>query len=238
MELRVKRAQAIRNFPKVGWKNMLARSFLSLTQRSAPTRFADYQTQAGLYLPFDGEWHVYWGGRSVGKNRHAATRDQRFAYDFLILQDRRSFQGGGNENSEYYCFGREVYAPAHGAVIEAIDTIADNLPGVMNAVLPAGNHVILDHGASEFSVLAHLQQGSVKMRQGDTVRAGDLLGACGNSGNSSEPHLHYHLQNSPALFRAEGLPAQFLDYIADGKTVSRGEPVAGQTIRSQRERRQ
>ena len=53
------RAHAIRNFPKAGWKNMLARSFLSLTQRSAPTQFADYQTHAALYLPFDGEWHVY-----------------------------------------------------------------------------------------------------------------------------------------------------------------------------------
>jgi len=238
MEFRVNREQAMRDFPKVGWKHMLARGFLSLTQRPAPTRFANYQTHAALQLPFDGEWQVYWGGRSVGKNRHAVARDQRFAYDFLILRERRSFSGGGDENSEYYCFGRLVHAPAAGVVVDAVNDVSDNPPGVMNAVAPAGNCVVLDHGNSEFSVLAHLQYGSLKVQKGDTVQAGDVLGICGNSGHSSEAHLHYHLQNSPALFRAEGLPAQFLDYFADGKPVSRGEPVAGQTIRSNRERHQ
>lgn len=238
MELGVSRTQVIRNFPKVGWKNTLACSFLNLTKQLAPTRFADYQTHAALQLPFDGEWYVLWGGRSVGQNRHAVAGDQRFAYDFLVLRDRRSFSGGGEENCEYYCFGQPVYAPAAGVVIDVIDSIPDNLPGVMNPALPAGNCVILDHGESEFSVLAHLQESSPKLRKGETVRAGDLLGLCGNSGNSSEPHLHYHLQNSPTLLRAEGLPAQFLGYMANRQPVSRGEPAAGQMIRSNRERHQ
>lgn len=232
------RERTIQNLPKAGWRNALGRCFLTMTRHPAPTRFAEYRTHAALYLPFDEEWHVYWGGRTVGKNRHAVARDQRFAYDFLILKERCSFSGAGNENSQYYCFGQGVYAPGDGVVIDVIDAIPDNVPGVMNADVPSGNHVVLDHGESEFSVIAHLQHGSVKVRKGDIVRAGDLAGLCGNSGNSSEPHLHYHLQNSGVLFRAEGLPAQFLDYVADGKPVTRGEPVAGQTIRSQRERRQ
>jgi murein DD-endopeptidase MepM/ murein hydrolase activator NlpD len=61
--------------------------------------------------------------------------------------------------------------------------------------------------------------------------AGDTLGLCGNSGNSSEPHLHYHLQDAPTFGKADGLPAFFVDYLADDKPVARGEPVQGQVIR-------
>lgn len=67
---------------------------------------------------------------------------------------------------------------------------------------------------------------------GDKVKRGDLVGRCGNSGNSSEPHLHYHLQNGPHFGQAEGLPAQFRNYVADGKKIERGELVKGQHISS------
>lgn len=63
------------------------------------------------------------------------------------------------------------------------------------------------------------------------MKAGQTLGLCGNSGNSSEPHLHYHLQNTGIFFDGDGLPAQFLNYVADGKAVERGEPRKGQQVR-------
>ena len=112
----------------------------------------------------------------------------------------------------------------------AEDEIEDNAPGVMNPRRPLGNHVILDHRNGEFSVLAHLHQGSLTVKTGDRVKAGQVLGTCGNSGNSSEPHLHYHLQNSPEFKTGAGLPAQFVDYSADGQSVDRGEPTRGQFI--------
>lgn len=115
---------------------------------------------------------------------------------------------------------------------EATDGLSDNKPGVMDRDHPTGNHVILDHGNGEFSFLAHLKQGSVAVKVGDRVKPGDKLGLCGNSGNTSEPHLHYHLQTTAKFGAGEGLPAQFLNYIADGKEVARGEPVQGQTIRN------
>ena len=108
--------------------------------------------------------------------------------------------------------------------------VADNVPGVMNAQVPMGNHVILDHGNGEFSFLCHFRQGTVLVKPGDTVKAGDVLGRAGNSGNSSEPHLHYHLQDSGEFGKGRGLPAPFTGYRADGKPVDRGEPVKGQTI--------
>ena len=104
-------------------------------------------------------------------------------------------------------------------------------PGAMNAAQRAGNHVILDHGTGEWSLLAHFKRGSLRVKPGQTVAAGDTLGLCGNSGNSSEPHLHYHLQNGPTFGDAEGLPAQFVNYIADDKPIARGIPVRGQVVR-------
>lgn len=203
--------------------------------RTAPSAYMDYQTRTSLKLPFEGEWLVYWGGREVASNYHARAVDQRFAYDFLINQDGRSYRNGGTANTDYYCFGEPILAPASAKVVAAENTVPDNRPGTLNPLFPLGNHVILDHGQDEYSFLAHLKQGSVAVEEGEQVLAGDRLGLCGNSGNSSEPHLHYHLQNTPEPFAGEGLPAQFVDYMANGAPVERGEPVKGQRIQRQPE---
>ena len=100
----------------------------------------------------------------------------------------------------------------------------------MNPAQPAGNHVVIDHGNGEYSLLAHFRRGTVTVHAGDRVKAGELLGHCGNSGNSSEPHLHIHLQNASKFGSGEGLPMQFRDYCANGKPVATGEPRKGQTI--------
>jgi murein DD-endopeptidase MepM/ murein hydrolase activator NlpD len=197
---------------------------------AAATRFSDYVTKTRLTLPFDGEWYVFWGGRTVEENYHAVTVDQRFAYDILVMRKGVTHPAGGKANSDYYCFDQPIHAPAAGVVTESVDGIEDNVPGVMNPAAPAGNHLVIDHGNGEYSLLAHFRRGTVTVHTGDHVKAGQLLGKCGNSGNSSEPHLHYHLQNTPKFGGSEGLPAQFHDYCADGKHVDRGEPHKGQTI--------
>jgi hypothetical protein len=197
----------------------------------APTRFAEYRTRTPLRLPFHGEWFVGWGGRTLEENYHAAATDQRFAYDLLVIRDMRTHTGDGTLNEQYHCFGLEILAPGDGVVAGARDGLPDNRPGVMDRENPLGNHVVLDHGNGEHSFLAHLRQGSVRVVAGDRVAAGTVLGLCGNSGRSSEPHLHYHLQTTPDFAAGEGLPAQFLDYIANGDPVGRGEPTRGQLIR-------
>jgi hypothetical protein len=195
----------------------------------APSEYLEYGTKTALRLPFQGEWYVFWGGRKVLENYHAVTRNQRFAYDFLIRKAGLSHTGDGKRNEDYHCFGQPVLAPAAGRVHAVEDGIEDNVPGVMNSREPVGNHVILDHGNGEFSFLAHLRKGSVRVKPGDRAMAG---GVCGNSGNSSEPHLHYHLQNSAEFGKGAGLPAQFVDYSADGQRVDRGEPIRGQVVQA------
>jgi len=199
----------------------------------APSEFLEYETRTPLRLPFDGEWYVFWGGRTVEQNYHAAYPDQRFAYDIVVRRDGSSHTGDGTQLEQYHCWGQPILAPGAGTVVTAVDSLPDQRIGEMDRANPPGNHVILDHGNGEFSLLGHMRRGSVAVRPGQSVAQGEKIGECGNSGNTSEPHLHYHLQNGPAFGRAAGLPAQFTDYLADGQPVARGEPVKGQTVRHQ-----
>ena len=197
---------------------------------AAESAWLDYETHADLRLPFEGEWFVFWGGREIAQNYHAADPAQRFAYDFLVLEDGQSHAGDPQSLESYHCWGREILAPADGEVIATVTDFPDLAIGQSDPQNPAGNHVILALGDEEFAFLAHMQQGSITVQQGDEVSQGDVLGLCGNSGNTSEPHLHLHLQTTPDLLAGEGLPAQFQNYLADGEPVDRGEPARGQTV--------
>lgn len=215
---------------------------VQLLPSPAPSPYLEYDNVADLRLPFDGEWSVTWGGRSVEDNYHAANRNQRFAYDFVRRENGRSFRSDGERNRDYYAWRQPIRAAADGVVVVAVDGVPDNDPGTMNPRLPAGNHVILDHGNGEFSVSAHLARGSVRVAAGDTVQSGEMIGRCGNSGNSSEPHLHFHLQNQPAFGRGDGLPSRFRSYRAVRNEVEsasetnstvyvqEGEPVRGERV--------
>ncbi|MBM4038768.1 MAG: M23 family metallopeptidase [Planctomycetes bacterium] len=163
-----------------------------------------------LSLPFKGRWLVAWGGDTKELNYHHNVRNQRFAIDFLGADaEGRTRTGAGTRNEDYLCFGREILAPADGVVTEAIDGVRDNVPGSMNPLSAIGNAVIIRHREHEVSLLAHFKQGSVRVRAGDKVKKGQVLGLCGNSGNSSEPHIHFHLQNTPILQDGTGIKCLF-----------------------------
>ena len=101
----------------------------------------------------------------------------------------------------------------------------------MNAQAPAGNHVIIDQGEGVYALLGHLQRGSIAVEEGERVRAGQRLGACGNSGASSEPHVHFHLQDRGTFGPpARGVPAVFSGLRIDGQAREHGRPVRGQTV--------
>lgn len=197
---------------------------------AAPSRFLDYQTRAALRLPVDGEWFVYWGGRDIQDNYHAVDVGQRFALDLLVMRDGQSHSGDPSRLESYHCWGRPILAPAGGVVLRAVDGLPDQAIGASDPENPAGNHIVIDFGNDEYGFLAHLRQGSVRVARGDAVAAGQEIGLCGNSGNTSEPHLHFHMQTSPRLGQGEGLPAQFTNYRANGTPVNREEPRKGESI--------
>jgi len=188
-----------------------------------------------LRLPFAGRWQVVWGGDTRELNQHHDVTNQRYAFDFLVTDEQgKSYKNEGARNEDYYAFGREILAPADGVVTDVIEGVRDNQPGSMNPYSAVGNAVFVRHRDYEVSVFAHFQQGSIRVKVGDAVKAGQVLGLCGNSGNSSEPHLHYHLQNTSIIQDGTGIKC-FFDKVSltrSGKTwlERRCSPVKGDIV--------
>jgi murein DD-endopeptidase len=156
---------------------------------------------------------------------HAAIA-QRFAIDWVRLRDDgKTFQGDEKDNKNYYAYGSDALAVADGVVTEVKDGIPQNIPGENSRAVPitletvGGNHLILDIGGGNYAFYAHLQPGSLRVKLGDKVRRGQVVGLVGNSGNSTEPHLHFHMENASSPLGAEGLPYALPSF----EVVGRGE---------------
>lgn len=192
------------------------------------------KNETTLRLPFNGAWTVVWGGNTKELNQHHDTPNQKYAFDFLISENGKTHKNDGLNNEDYFAFGQEVLAPADGVVTDVIRGIRDNSPGSMNPYSALGNAVIIKHREHEFSILAHLKKDSICVNEGDSIKQGQRLGLCGNSGNSSEPHLHYHLQNTNIVQDGMGIPCFFekLRVIEDEKEVvkKRHSPVKDEII--------
>jgi murein DD-endopeptidase MepM/ murein hydrolase activator NlpD len=181
---------------------------------------------------------VFWGGDSRELNHHHDSPNQRFAFDFLVVDEvGQSHQDDGKRNEDYYVFGKPVLAPADGVVTDVIMGVRDNTPGSMNPAFAGGNTVIVMHKEHEISVLCHFQQGSIRVKPGDKVKQGQILGLCGNSGNSSEPHIHFHVQNTPITSDATGLRCEFkkIAVTKNGQSESKTNysPVKGDLIKQE-----
>ncbi len=184
-----------------------------------------------LQLPFNGKWYVVWGGDTKELNYHVESRAQKNAFDILIIdKDSNTHTGDGTKNEQYYAFGKEVLAPAAGEIVLAVDGIHDNKPGVMNPIYVPGNTVIIKSAENEYLFFAHFKQGSVKVKQGDKVKAGQVLGLCGNSGNSSEAHIHFHIQNIEDMNSATGVKCYFDKILVNGVKKQDYSPVQGEII--------
>jgi murein DD-endopeptidase MepM/ murein hydrolase activator NlpD len=178
------------------------------------------KNQTKLALPFNGRWLVLWGGGTAELNQHHDLGAQCFAFDLLgVGPDGKTHKGNGSRNVDYYAFGREVLAPADGVVTDVIDGVRDNVPGSMNPLSALGNAIFIQHSKREVSVLAHFKQASIKVKAGDTVKKGQVLGLCGNSGNSSEPHIHYHLQSTPVIQDATGIECFFEELVVEKESA-------------------
>lgn len=144
---------------------------------------------------------------------------QRFAQDWIYLDPgtRQVASGNASLARNYYGFGKEIYAVANGTVADAQDGLPDietiySAPPATFATA-AGNYVILDLGGGKYACYAHMVQGSVRVKLGDTVHEGDLLGLMGNSGNSDLPHLHFQVvEGVPMFLGAEGYPHEYRSF--------------------------
>ncbi|MDC0635059.1 peptidoglycan DD-metalloendopeptidase family protein [Flavobacteriaceae bacterium] len=184
-----------------------------------------------LILPFNGEWTVFWGGDTIELNYHIESEAQKNAFDIVITDNNgKTFKTDGKTNEDYYAFGKELLAPCDAEVVLAVDGIKDNTPGELNPVYVPGNMLILKTANNEFLFFTHFKQNSIVVKQGQKVKKGELIGLCGNSGNSSEAHLHFHIQNVEDINKATGAKCYFDKIIVNGKIKNDYSPVKGDKI--------
>lgn len=163
---------------------------------------------------------IYLGGRPY--------YSERYAIDFLQEDKEGStFKGDKHKNSSYYCYNQDLLAVAKGKVVLVNDGIPENVPNSDQLAQPvsaetiAGNTIVLDIGNGAFAIYAHIIPGSMKVKVGDLVSKGQVLAKLGNSGNSSEPHLHFSLVDKPSVLEANSIPYGFEQFkVLPGKSQS------------------
>lgn len=191
-----------------------------------------------IQLPVNGSWLLMWAGRNLAENYHRTVRAQSFATDLVVWQSGATFTGDGTRNEDYWAWGREVFAPCDGVVVSWQGGVPDNRPGDLGMDArslsnPTGNHVVIETPTGAFVFVAHLRNGNPRFEPGQPVRAGDPLGVCGNSGRSSEPHLHLHAQDAFPAADPRGVPLTIADVVVDEMHADAGafEPRQGAFLR-------
>ena len=221
------------------------------TSASLPINSA--MSKTAFRFPMTGQWFA-----AVGPTPHTAHRwalPEEFAFDIVRLGDgTRSHRGDGTKFEDYYAYGADILAAADGKVVVVkADVVEDpatlRQPGEtfeaygersgayqmqlvmsdMSAI--GGNHVVIDHGNGEFSMYAHLKSGSETVKVGDVVKAGQMIGKLGSSGNSTEPHLHFQVCDRPEPLNCAGIPINFtnieLPYADYPRPLQSGDMVLG-----------
>lgn len=167
-------------------------------------------TRVHYQWPLGGRTKVGWGGATQSDNAHVAVPRQQRATDLVFVgPDGKTHRDKGATNADYLIHGAEVLAAADGTVRVVVDGVPENQPGVMDDVVLPGNMIAIEHGPGEFAHYCHLQPGSARVKPGDSVQAGQVIGLVGNSGNSSEPHLHFHVQSAREIALGVGLDPVF-----------------------------
>jgi len=215
-----------------------------------------------IEFPLRGEWLAVNTPAKRIPSHGTDMAGQRYAYDFLMVDSgKRHFKGNIFKYlfwripiKNCYCWGKEIYAPCDGTIIAAKDGLKErpylnffkDIVSVLknglfynfekNGVQPiAGNYIVMECRKNIYAFFAHFKEGSITVKPGERIKKGYVLGKVGHSGNSTAPHLHFHLMNSPDFINAQGIPCAFKtlevfkenqwqivsDYVPDEKNVVR-----------------
>jgi murein DD-endopeptidase MepM/ murein hydrolase activator NlpD len=164
---------------------------------------------------------------------------QRYAIDIVdVPPGRMRFKEAlGQTNEDFRIWNRPILCPVDGEVIEAIDGVRDNErigSAHCYSYSALGNAYVIRAADRRFMVFAHLKQGSLLFRSGQSVRRGDVIGCVGNSGQSTEPHLHFHIQNHPWPGKGVGVRFAFSNVEVNGSFLERYEPQRGHYVKNEK----
>lgn len=150
---------------------------------------------------------------------------ERFAIDYVQLgADGRVFEGDKTKVESYPYFGADIHAVADGPVVAVVDGMPEQVPGKSPNGLAlneyAGNHIVQDLGDGNFALYAHIKTGAVKVKPGDQLTTGQIIGSVGNTGNTDAPHLHFHVMSTPDPLRSNGLPFVLTSFKLDSRVTN------------------
>ncbi|MFB2598160.1 M23 family metallopeptidase [Herbiconiux sp. P17] len=152
---------------------------------------------------------------------------QRFAVDFYKVDaDGKTWEGDPSKPESYFSYRQPILSATSGTVVRSVDSFdnSTSLPGpppIPPIIETVGNHVVIEIAPGRYLLYGHMDPGSVKVKVGDTVKAGDELGLIGTSGNSTTPHLHFQLQTEPTFFPTDSLPWVFDQFTLLGSVPDR-----------------
>jgi len=189
-----------------------------------------YTLKGEYILPFKGAWTVTGGGigKEIAHHSWAIIPSQRYAYDFSVLEDDEDIAGDDEyilptRVEEYPAYGKDIIAIADGEVVRVsnkhVDSRTNGMKTFCDTTDQNGNFVVIKHYTGEYSWTCHLMPESICVKKGDKVKQGQVIAKCGNSGNSTAPHIHFQLQSSRYFHLSVGLPIAFTNIEAKQSTL-------------------
>lgn len=226
-----------------------------VTEAEVDVRPSPYVGKTRLRLPLKGRIYVFDGHdfyahhrrQDVLKTGHYRPNSVRYAYDLMIADPTGELCRGDRFLKEnWFSYGQPVFAPAAGIVVDAANEVPENsyqdgkvvYPQNQNELDPVGlgNHLVINHGDGEFSILLHMKPGSVTVKKGDHVKQGEQVGAIGFSGDAFLPHLHYMLMDGRDERTSQGLPSYFDEFVrilgSNRTKVKHGQIDSGDFVES------
>lgn len=198
-----------------------------------------YKPKTLYSLPFENSWIVANGGIDKENSHSWSICNQRYAYDFYIEVNGKTFCDSGKSVTDYYCYGKPILAPADGIVVEIKNLFDDTpIPDKPETLCSAsdirGNYIVIKHADHEYSTIAHIKKDSFCVNVGESVQRGQQIACCGNSGNTSEPHIHFQIQQGKSFLLSASLPICFTDLINHTTCQSSPYIARGQIVENKK----
>ncbi|MFT5171809.1 MAG: urea transporter [Candidatus Marinamargulisbacteria bacterium] len=181
-----------------------------------------------LSLPFDGYWSVWQG--FDGKWTHQGN--WKHGYDFVIVDENGETHGSdGTKLDDYFCFDKDVKSPARGRVTKVVNDIVDNPIGSVDSVNNWGNLVLIYDDRGYYVEMSHFKKASIVVKVGDWVEPGAIIGKCGNSGYSPQPHIHLQVQTTHEM-GSPTMPFRFVRYLENASFKANGLPAEKSRVKN------